>query len=169
MEKLLIFLMVFASALYIWGKDVEISIMDRAYRSVQYGLEHAVHDGALQIQKDRVSSGKILFDKLKAEQAIVTTIRKNIPVDSSLRPLSSPSLLKEPLLIRDIIYLDHDYIDPKTAAVVKFPFMFSYTIPNGEVLDRAVFGPSIALVVDVSVKGGDGYKTYVTIQEYKKP
>lgn len=166
MEKLIVLFFVLTSTLTIWVKDIEIFLMDRAYRTVQYGLEHAVHDATLQVNKSEiVTTGKIYFLEDDAETALKETIQRNIPVDSLLRPTNI--LLKEPLLIKDIVYLDDDYIDPITANTISFPTIWKYEMPNGEIFERAIFGPSIALVVDVSVQGGDGYKTFIVIQEYK--
>ena len=167
MEKLMIFMMVLVSVLTLWVKDIEIFLMDRAYRTVQYGLEHAVHDAALQIQILPLSEGHIVFDQVKAEEVLMESIQKNIPVDSSLSP-SSDLFFTQPLEILDIIYLDHHYIDMNTGLNMRFPSMWEYTLPDGETFERAIFGPSIALVVNVEAQGSGEMKPFVVIQEYKR-
>lgn len=163
----MMFLMILASTFYLWVKDVEIYLMDRAYRTVQYGLDHAVHDAALQVNKDALSDGKILFNELEAEEALRETLQKNLPVDQFLRPFS-PIVLEGPLVIDEIIYADQDYINPQTNALTTFPFQWKFTLPSGEEFTRAVFGPSVILIVNVQVKGSNRYEPFVVIQEYKK-
>ncbi|MGA5691492.1 hypothetical protein [Cytobacillus pseudoceanisediminis] len=165
MEKLLIFLMVLASTFILWAKDIEIFLMDRGYRSVQYGLEHAVHDATLQVDIEEASAGRILFMESQAETALMDTLQRNIPVDSLLRPNSN--LLEAPLRIKEVIYMDSDYIDPATTSPITFPTIWSYTLDDGTVFKRPIFGPSIVLIVDVNVKGSEAYKPFVVIQEYK--
>jgi hypothetical protein len=166
MEKLLMFMMILASTLMLWVRDVEIAVMDRAYRTVQYGLEHAVHDATLMTDKEDLAKGEIKFIETMAEDALRASLQRNMPVDSLLRPISS-TFLESPLIINELIYIDHDYISPDTMAMVQFPFMFKYTLPSGKVFERAIFGPSIVLVMDVNVKGSDGYIPKLVIQEYK--
>ena len=71
-------------------------------------------------------------------------------------------------MIRNIIYIDDDYIDNTSGGLVAFPFNWNIALPDGNNLSRAVFGPSIALVVDVKVKGAETFKSFVVIQEYKE-
>ncbi len=163
----MIFMMVLVSVLTLWVKDVEIFLMDRAYRTVQYGLEHAVHDAALQIQILPLSEGHIVFDQLKAEEVLMESIQRNITVDSSLSP-SSDLFLTQPMVILDIIYLDQNYIDVNTGSNISFPTLWEYTLPNGYTFERAIFGPSIALIVNVEVQGSGEMKPFVVIQEYKR-
>ncbi|MCM3402989.1 hypothetical protein [Cytobacillus oceanisediminis] len=165
MEKLLIFLMILASSFILWAKDIEIFVMDRGYRTVQYALEHAVHDATLQVDIEEASAGRIKFLESNAETALLNTIQKNIPVDSLLRPTSN--LLEGPLRIKEIIYMDHDYIDPETSLSISFPAVWSHTLEDGTEFTRPIFGPSIVLIVDVDVKGGGGYTPFIVIQEYK--
>lgn len=166
-EWLFAFLMIVASTFQIWTEDVKITVMDRSYRTVEFALEHAVHDATLQVDDAGVSEGKILFNEVEAERVLRQTISKNLPVDSLLRPTSS-AFMEEPMLIQDVFYIDEDYKDPRTGKTVQFPLNWEYTLPNGKVFQRVIYGASIVLVVDVSVKGGDGYNTFINVQEYKK-
>lgn len=154
MEKLLVFMMVMASAFYLWAKDVEIVVADRAYRTLQYALEHAAHDGALEVNNESLANGEIEFIEDLAEETIKGTLQKNLPIDSLLRPVST-TFIEKPLVIKDIFYIDSDFIDLETALPVQFPFIWKYTLPNGDEFERAIFGPSVALVVNAKIKGSD--------------
>ncbi len=160
-------MLILASTVVLWVKDVEIYLMDRAYRTVQYGLEHGVHDAALQIDFEALSNGEIHFDETKAEEALFNTLQMNIPVDEFLYPTNN-LFLEGPIIIRDLFYLDDDYIDPVLGSTLTFPFTWEYTTASNYTFQRAIFGPSIALAVDVKVKGSDEYKTLLVIQEYKR-
>lgn len=166
MDKLLAFMMILVSVLTLWVKDIEIFIMDRGYRTVQYGIEHAVHDAALQVNIEKLADGKIEFIKTDAEQAIRESLQKNLLLDTQLHPMSM-TLLDSPVIIDDIVYLDENYIDPFTGQKIKFPTTWKYTLPNGQVFERAVFGPSIALVIDAKVYGEEEHVKKLAIQEYK--
>jgi len=159
MEKLIMFMMILASCLSFWVKDVEIVLMDRAFRTIQYGLEHAVHDAALQVEIMPLSEGFIVFDQPKAEEVMLESIQHNLPVDSMLSP-SSDIFFTEPLKIIDIVYLDDNFVG-------SFPMTWEYMLPNGKKFERAIFGPSVALIVDVKVQGAGKTTPFVVIQEYK--
>lgn len=167
MEKLLIFMMILVSVLSLWVKDVEIFIMDRAYRTVQYAIEHAVHDAALHVDLEALSEGRILFLQPIAEEKILDSLQMNLDLDDQLRP-NSLTLLDAPVTIDEIIYFDETYIDPNTAAPITFPYKWSYVLPTtGEVEERIIFGPSVGLVINVKVKGDDRFVKKLTVQEYK--
>lgn len=167
MPKLIIFLVLVMTSFHIWVKDVEIFIMDKALRTVQYGLEHAAHDAALHIDILQLSEGKIQFVEPAAEAAIYESLQRNMPIDSSLKP-KTKAFLQEPLNIEDIFYIDNDYVDINTGKQVEFPFQWTYTFNDGNTLTRSIFGPSVVLIAEAYVKGGGEYKPFVVIQEYKK-
>ncbi|MEK5217699.1 hypothetical protein [Psychrobacillus sp. FSL H8-0487] len=166
MEKLLVFMMILVSVLSLWVKDVEIFIMDRGYRTVQYSIEHAVHDGALQVDTQALADGNIIFIPTLAEEKIRESLRMNLSLDTQLRP-NSLTLLDAPVTIDDIVYIDDNYIDPMTGIKIVFPTNWEYTLPDGRKFERAIFGPSIAMVLDVKVKGAEEHMKKFTIQEYK--
>lgn len=167
MEKLLMFMMILVSILSLWVKDVEIFIMDRAYRTVQYSIEHAVHDAALHVDLEALSEGRIVFLQPIAEEKILDSLQMNLDLNDQLRP-NSLTLIDGPVTVDEIIYFDETYIDPKTAAPISFPYRWSYVIPvTGEVEERIIFGPSVGLVIDVKVKGEERFIKKLAIQEYK--
>ena len=166
MEKLLVFMMILVSVLSLCVRDVQIYIMDRGYREVQYSMQHAVHDGALQVDMTALAEGKIVFLPTIAEEKIRESLQTNLSLDTQLRP-NSLTILDAPVTIDDIVYIDENYIDPNTGVKIVFPTIWEYTLPDGQIFERAIFGPSIALVLDVKVKGADEHMKKFTIQEYK--
>lgn len=167
MGKVIALLLVLAGSFQLWVMDIEYGLMDSAYRTVQYGLDHAAHDAALQIDKEMLSKGSIQFSEPVAEATLIASLQRNMPIDSQLRPITT-TFLEEPMIINNITYIDDDYIDITSGDLVEFPFNWNVTLPDGENLTRAVFGPSIALVVEVKVKGAEEFKPFVVIQEYKE-
>lgn len=167
MEKLFIFLMILASTLMLWVKDTEIYLMDRGYRQLQYSLQHAVHDGALQVDIDALGEGTIVFNQLLAEERIRESLQKNLGLDNQLRPISTP-LLDSDVSIEQIVYFDDSFIDPITSAPIQFPYVWTFiNSSTNEQMDRVIFGPSVALVINVDVKGDEQTATKLAIQEYK--
>lgn len=167
MEKLLMFLMIAASVLTLWVKDVEIFLQDKAYRHVSYAIEHAVHDGALQIDAERLGEGDIVFNKSFAEFSIRESLKRNLGLNDQLLPVNT-LLFEENISINEIVYFDETYIDPLTLQPVQFPYLWKYQNPyTNEVLERVIFGPSVALILDVKVRGANSYTRKVSIQEYK--
>lgn len=167
MGKLIALLMILAGSFQLWVMDIEYTLMDSAYRNIQYGLDHAVHDAALQIDKEILSEGSIQFVEPVAEATLLESMQKNMPIDSQLRPQTS-TFLEEPMLIKNIVYIDDDYIDITSGSIVEFPFNWNITLPDGRNVTRAVFGPSIALIVDAKVIGSEEITSFVVIQEYKE-
>lgn len=167
MAKLLMFMMVVAFTLTLWVKDIEIYLMDRAFRHAQYSLQHAVHDGALHIDEEALGEGKVVFIPSLAEQSIRDSLLINLGLDSQLRPTST-IFYKEQVQIDELIYFDDSYIDPNTGNGILFPYTWNYTNPlTGKSIERIIFGPSVGIVVDLKIVGVEGHTKRVAIQEYK--
>lgn len=167
MEKLLMFMIILVSALTLWVKDTETYIMDRGFRQVQYSVQHAVHDGALQINEDAKAEGKVIFETELAEEKIRESLQMNLGLDSQLRPIST-ILLEGDVVIEEIVYFDENWIDPATSKPVEFPYIWAYVdTKTNEAVARTIFGPSVALVLDVQVTGEDRRTKKIAIQEYK--
>lgn len=167
MAKLLMFMMIVAFTLTLWVKDVEIYLMDRAFRHAQYSVQHAVHDGALHIDEGALGEGKIIFIPILAEQSIRDSLLRNLGLDSQLRPTST-IFYKEQVQIDEIIYFDDSYIDPATGTEIVFPYTWNYTNPlTGNSIERIIFGPSVGIVVDLLIVGVEEHTKKIAIQEYK--
>ena len=82
MGKVIALLLILAGSFQLWVMDIKYELMDRAYRSVQYGLDHAAHDAAMQIDKEMLSKGIIQFDEPVAEATLIESLQKNMPIDS---------------------------------------------------------------------------------------
>lgn len=141
--------------------------MDRGYRTVQYSLDHAVHDAALQIDSNSLSEGSIKFLPELAENTFKETLQRNLNIDQDLNPISN-IFLEGPIIIKDIVYLDDSYVVPETGDELEFPFIWEAKVSEDEIFERSIFGPSIAVIVDAYVKGSSGYAPFLVIQEYKE-
>lgn len=167
MEKLLAFLIILASVLTLWVKDTETYVMDRGFRQLQYSVQHAVHDGALQVDENARAEGKVIFEPDKAEEMIRFSLQKNLGLNNQLRPIST-ILVEGEVVIEEIVYFDENWIDPETNMPIQYPYIWAYVDPvTNEAVARTIFGPSIALVLDVKVKGDDRRIKKIAIQEYK--
>ena len=160
-------LIILASSFQLWVMDVKYDLMDSAYRHVQFALDHAAHDAALNVDKELLSEGLIQFVEPVAEATLTETLQRNLPIDSQLRPIGT-TFLEESMIIKNIVYIDDDYIDITSGGLVSFPFNWSVPLLEGPPVTRAIFGPSVALIVDVKVKGSEEFKQFVVIQEYKQ-
>ena len=148
--------------------QIRYFILDTTYERVNYSLKHAVHDGALQIDNEKVADGIVEFDESIALATINTTLSKNLLLNQDLTPKEG-SFITDPVNIVETIYIDHDFIDPNTGLSVSFPFTYKYSNPLLNInIERPIFGPSIVCVIEAKVKFDDEYQKYVTIQEYKK-
>lgn len=161
MSKLIVFLALIMTAFQSWAWNLEMYLMDRSYRTMQYGVEHAVHDGALQVDLEYLAEGFIDFDEPAAEAAIIESLKMNLGVDDSLTPIQK-TFFKDKLKIHEIIYIDDNY-----ETDITFPYILNYELPDGQELEQVIFGPSVVLIIEANVIGSDDYEPFVAIQEYK--
>lgn len=147
--------------------QIRYLILDTTYERVNYSLKHAVHDGALQIDNEKVADGIIEFDEAVALETIHLTLSKNLLLNQDLSPKEG-SYITDPLNIVETVYIDHNFIDTDTGLPVTFPFTYKYSNPLLNIdIERPIFGPSIVCVIEAKVRFDDEYQRYVTIQEYK--
>ncbi|MFE4524476.1 hypothetical protein ACFRCQ_20570 [Cytobacillus firmus] len=147
--------------------QIKYFILDTTYEKVNYSLKHAVHDGALQIDNEKVADGIIEFDKAVALETIHLTLSKNLLLNQDLSPKEG-SYITDPLKIVETVYIDYNFIDTDTGLPVTFPFTYKYSNPLLNIdIERPIFGPSIVCVIEAKVRFDDEYQRYVTIQEYK--
>lgn len=147
--------------------QIRYLILDTTYERVNYSLKHAVHDGALQIDNEKVADGIIEFDEAVALETIHLTLSKNLLLNQDLSPKEG-SYITDPLNIVETVYIDHNFIDTDTGLPVTFPFTYKYSNPLLNIdIERPIFGPSIVFVIEAKVRFDDEYQRYVTIQEYK--
>ena len=140
----------------------------QAYRKLGFAVKHASHDGALMINDlELAQNGKIIFEQEKVLETVKKSLKNNLPLDENLVPLHG-FWYKEPLKIVDIIYIDNSYIDPLTNSEVAFPYIYNYkNIHDGKIYQRAVFGPSIVLIVEANLWKMEEPTREIVIQEYK--
>ncbi|EWG09371.1 hypothetical protein [Cytobacillus firmus] len=147
--------------------QIKYFILDTTYEKVNYSLKHAVHDGALQIDYEKVADGIIEFDEAVALETVHLTLSKNLLLNQDLSPKEG-SYITDPLRIVETVYIDHNFIDTDTGLPVTFPFTYKYSNPLLNIdIERPIFGPSIVCVIEAKVRFDDEYQRYVTIQEYK--
>lgn len=161
MSYLYTFLVLLMTSLTLWVGGIETQLMDRGYRSIQYSVEHAVHDAALQINLTELAEGLIDFNEDAALAAIEESLKYNLDLDNSLTPNKS-IFFKDKLEIHEVLYIDDNY-----ESGITFPYILNYTLPDGQDLEQVVFGPSVVLVVNAKIIGNEEYKSFLAIQEYK--
>lgn len=161
MSYLYTFLALMMTSLTLWVGGIETYLMDRGYRTVQYGIEHAVHDAALQINIDSLADGFIDFNEIAAQAAIEESLKYNLDLDNSLVPNKS-TFFTDKIQIHEVLYIDDNYKENIT-----FPYILNYTMPDGQELEQVIFGPSVVLVVNAKIIGTEDYSSFLAIQEYK--
>ncbi|WP_430510680.1 hypothetical protein [Gottfriedia solisilvae] len=166
MQKLFVLLIVLIGASKIWVHDVKIKLEKVAFQSMKFSLQNSVHDASLFVVPNSVTSGKIVFDQIKAKQNFLDSMGHNIGLKQNMT-LENNVLYTKPLTIVEEKYIDYNWIDPSTGSLVKFPYTYNRVLPNGQLFSRVIFGPSVVFIVKTRVIGTTEDHEFITIQEYK--
>lgn len=150
---------------YINMYQLEVTLFDIGMDKVEYAVENAAHDAALQVDEDMIANNKVLFVKSKADKTFRETMMANLKIDQDLKPIHS-TILEQPIKLLDVQYIDNSYINPLTSKLVTYPFIYQYR--GDKRLERTVFGPSIVYVIETTFYKSEEPHQFVVIQEYKK-
>lgn len=145
--------------------QLEVELYDMGMDKVEAAVEHAAHDAALQIDETAILDYKVLFIESKADKAFRDTMMANLNINNQLEPLDS-TIIKSPIKIIDIQYIDNDFIDPLTNAEITYPYQYKYN--GAKKFERTIFGPSIAYMIETTFYKSDEPHQFVVVQEYKK-
>jgi hypothetical protein len=146
--------------------QLEVELFDMGMDKVEYSVEHAAHDAALQIDESAILDNKVLFVEDKADKVFKETMMLNLNVNNQLEPLES-TLIKSPIKILDVQFIDNDFLDPLTSNNIAFPYQYKYDGPLKD-FERTIFGPSIAYVIETTFYKSEDPHQFVVVQEYKK-
>lgn len=167
------------------------------YDSVDYALKHAVHDAALQINRDLVGDGFTVYEPALADEVFIQGLMNNLPLDETLTPNNSDLIdgqikVVGRYFIDDLFFQGDSILGGLTISNLPapslplddfgstfsclstdavnggFPCSFTYTNPSLNIkLTRPISGPSAVYIVNVKAKGSPEPISYITIQEYK--
>lgn len=146
--------------------QLEVELYDMGMDKVEAAVEHAAHDAALQIDDTAILDNKVLFIEGTADKVFKETMMVNLNVNNQLEPLDS-TLIKSPIKILDVQYIDNDFFDPLTNTEITFPYLYKYDGATKD-FERIIFGPSIAYVIETMFYKSEEPHQFVVVQEYKK-
>lgn len=164
MGKYFLFTMVFIMFIVQSTWNMETRLQREAYQRLDYGLKNAAHDAALFIDQTELADGLIIFDREKSSDVFQESLTRNLPFDENFQ--STSPYFKGDMKIIEQINLDHAYIDPDTYEILNFPFIYNYTTMKGSNFNRAILGPSLVFVVEITAIGSDNPTQHMVIQEY---
>lgn len=158
MNRALLLLFVVLMFLYTTGYEADRYVTKTTHNRLKFALNRGAHDAALQVNKDRLAEGEIVFERGMARAVFERGLEYNLQLDSNGAPHAGTLLQKEP----DIIF--EDYVDDSIPGV---SFPFSYVREN-ENIYKVLKGPAVIYRVKVKLPrthawsyNGDVYKNVI--------
>ncbi|TDF94125.1 hypothetical protein [Paenibacillus piri] len=164
MNRVLLLIFVVLLFLYTTGFQADRYITVTTHNRLKFAINRGGHDASLQISKEPLADGQIVFDRTAARRAFEATLQVNL----QLRPDGTP--YAESLLSRAPVVVFEDYVDDATPGAV---FPLSYVQESQQIV-KVLRGPAVIYKVKVKLPrshalsyDGDVYKTVV--YEYPFP
>ncbi|NOU92629.1 hypothetical protein GC093_05215 [Paenibacillus sp. LMG 31456] len=162
MNRTLLLMFVVLLFLYTTGFEADRYITVTTHNRLKFALNRGGHDASLQINKELLAEGEIVFTKVSARRAFEMALQNNLQLGSDGTPLAGSLLSGAPVVVFE------DYIDDSTPGV---SFPFSYVHESEQIL-KVLKGPAVIYKVKVKLPRhhalsyeGDVYKT--VIYEYR--
>ncbi|MFD0681750.1 MULTISPECIES: hypothetical protein [unclassified Paenibacillus] len=162
MNRALLLMFVVLLFLYTTGFEADRYITVTTHNRLKFALNRGGHDASLQIDKELLAEGKIVFTRLSARHAFEKALQNNLQLGLDGAPLMG-SLLSDPPII-----VFEDYVDDHTPGA-DFPFNY---VNESEHIVKMLKGPAVIYKVKVKLPRhhtlsyeGDVYKT--VIYEYR--
>lgn len=155
---MLLLLFVVLMFLYTTGYEADRYVTKTTHNRLKFALNRGAHDAALQVNKERLAEGDIVFDRGKARKAFEAGLEYNLQLDSGGAPRAGTLLQSEPVVVYE------DYVDDSIPGIA---FPFSY-IREDESIRKVMKGPAVVYRVKVKLPrtngwsyDGDVYKTVI--------
>lgn len=120
-----------------------------ATRQLKDNTELATHDATMMLSADELSMGKVVFDRLLAEQVLYLSLEKNLKLSydgESLTDLESKSFFKNPVKV-----VHMEFIDDLTNPNLVYPCTYGVSCGDAQYdIFETVKGPAIVVVTETT-------------------
>lgn len=158
MNRVLLLMFVVLMFLHTTGYEADRYVTTTTHNRLKFSLNRGAHDAALQVDKERLAEGDIVFERGLARAAFEKGLEHNLQLDSSGNPRASTLLQSKPVIVFE------DYVDDSTPGVA---FPFSY-VRESEHIYQVLKGPAVIYRVKVKLPRthawsyvGDVYKNVI--------
>lgn len=158
MNRALLLLFVVLMFLYTTGFEADRYVASTTHSRLKFALNRGGHDAALQVSKDYLAEGLVVFDRPLALAAFEAGLRGNLQLRTDGTPYEGSLLSDAPVIVFE------DYVDNSTPEVL---FPYSY-IRESEHIFQVLKGPAVIYKVRVKMPrssqlsyDGDVYKTVI--------
>jgi hypothetical protein len=158
MNRALLLLFVVLMFIYTTGFEADRYVASTTHNRLKFALNRGGHDAALQVSKDWLAEGLVVFDRPFAVAAFEAGLRGNLQLRMDGTPYEGSLLADKPVIVYE------DYVDNSTPGVL---FPHSY-IREDEHIFQVLKGPAVIYKVKVKMPrsshlsyDGDVYKTVI--------
>jgi hypothetical protein len=160
MNRVLLLMLLFIVFIYLTGFQEDRYITETVHNRLKFSLNRAAHDAALQVDKEALSEGQVVFSRGEALDVFKATLRDNLQLQIDLSPIPG-SLFQSEL---EVIF--EDYVDDDSG--VAFPL--TYTNAANQIV-QVLKGPAVVYRVRVKLPRSNSlsYQGYIyksVIYEY---
>ncbi|NHN33106.1 hypothetical protein [Paenibacillus agricola] len=161
MNRALLLLFVVLMFMYTTSFEADRYVASTTHNRLKFALNRGGHDAALQISKDWLAEGLVVFDRPNAWAAFEAGLRHNLQLRVDGSPYEGSLLSDKPIIVFE------DYVDDSTPGVL---FPYSY-IRENESIFQVLKGPAVIYRVKVKMPRSsqlsyDGYVYKTVIYEY---
>lgn len=161
MKRALLLLYVILLFLYTTGFESDRFITSTTHNRLKLALNHGGHDAALQINKQELAEGRIVFERAEARAAFEASLRYNLQLHEDGTPVTGSLLRSAPIILFE------DYVDDSTPGVI-FPHHY---VQESRLIDKVLKGPAVVYQVKVKLPRDnafsyDGYIYKTVVYEY---
>jgi hypothetical protein len=158
MNRVLLLLFVVLMMLYTTSFEEDRFVTTTTHNRLKFSLNRGGHDAALQVSKDRLGEGLVVFDRPLAHAAFEAALTNNLQLRTDGTPYAGSLLQRAPVIVFE------DYVDDSMAGVA---FPFNYVRENEHIV-KVLNGPAVIYKVKVKMPqtnrlsyDGDVYKTVI--------
>jgi hypothetical protein len=158
MNRVLLLLFVVLLFLYTTGFEADRFVTTTTHNRLKFSLNRGAHDASLQIVKEQLAEGRLVFDRTAARSAFEAGLRHNLQLQPDGTPAVRSLLTDAPVIVFE------DYVDDSTAGIA---FPFSYVQESQRII-KVLKGPAVIYRVKVKLPrnhalsySGDVYKTVI--------
>jgi hypothetical protein len=158
MNRVLLLLFVVLMYVYTTSFAADRFVTTTTHNRLKFSMNRGAHDAALQVNKDNLADGLVVFDRPMAHAAFEDTLTNNLQLSIDGTPNAGTLLQSAPIIVFE------DYVDNGVTGVV---FPFSYTRPSEHIF-KVLKGPAVIYKLKVKMPptnrfsyNGDVYKTVI--------
>ncbi|GAA4881180.1 hypothetical protein GCM10023310_71680 [Paenibacillus vulneris] len=158
MNRVLLLIFVILMFLYTTSFEADRYVTETTHNRLKFAINRGAHDAALQVKKDRLAEGEIVFERSDSRAAFEAGMRYNLQLDTTGEPYTGTLLKDRPIVVFE------DYVDDSTPGV-RFPYSY---VRESEHISKVLKGPAVIYKVKVKLPrtnglsyNGDVYKTVI--------